>query len=194
MVRLTILAAVVLAVAAPPVQAQNAQFRCPASGTVVEQSVGTRISYRGQDAGDPLVCRTADGQRRFLGYWSASSLFYRAGGVQLARLLMGGSREERINYFSPGRDGNSVHIFETWRVLGTNPLETTAGTFDALRVQRQFEVAGSAYSYLETIWLDRASGAPVKVEVNHLNGFMAPNVMAWEATDLRTGTPRSPGS
>lgn len=192
--RATILAAAVLAAAAAPAQAQNVQFRCPAPGTVVEQSEGTRLSYRGPDAGDPLVCRTADGQRRFLGYWSASSPFYRAGGAQLARLFTGGSREERIHYFTPGRDSSSIHAFETWRVLGTGPVQTMAGTFDALRVQRRFEVAGVTYSYLETLWLDRASGAPVKVEVDHLNGFMAPTLVSWEATELRTRSPRPPES
>ncbi|MDN3568864.1 hypothetical protein QWZ14_31180 [Paeniroseomonas aquatica] len=173
-------------------QAQGYQFRCPAPGTVVEQSTGSRLAYRGPDANDPMVCTMANGERRAFGYWAAGSPFYRSGRTQLARLVSGSvgpaSKEERLDYFSLGRDSNSVHFYEAWRVAGTGPVQVVAGTFDTLRLERRVQIQNTAFSYTETVWLDRASGAPVKVQVDHLNGFMAPSLTSWEATEVRTRT------
>lgn len=198
MVQRMVLAAAMIVAAQASAQAQGDQFRCPAPGTVVEQSVGGRLAYRGQDANDPMVCTMANGERRFLGYWAATSPFYSNGRAQLTRLMSGGTspagREERLDYFSLGRDSSSIHVYEAWRATGTGSVRVIAGTFDALRLERRVQVAGTAYSYAETIWLDQASGAPVKVQVDHLNGFMAPSLVSWEATELRTASPRPPGS
>ncbi|WP_149536655.1 hypothetical protein [Siccirubricoccus phaeus] len=162
----------------------------------MEQSAGGRLAYRGQDANDPLVCTMANGERRFLGYWAATSAFYRSGRAELTRLVTGvpspAGREERLGYFSLGRDSNSIHVYETWRVVGTGPVQVLAGTFDAFCLERRMQVAGTTYSYVETIWLDQASGAPLKVQVNHQNAVMAPSLVSWEATDLRTASPVLP--
>lgn len=197
MVRTAILAAAMFTVAQGVAQAQESQFRCPAPGTVVEQSTGGRLVYRGQDANDPLVCTMTNGERRAFGYWAAGSTFYRSGRAQLARLVSSGvseGREERFDYFSPGRDSNSVHFYEAWRVAGAGPVQVMAGTLDALRVERRVYIPNTAYSYIETVWLDRDSGAPIKVHVDHLNGFMPASLTSWEATEIRTARPRPSGS
>lgn len=176
--------------------AQDIRFRCPLPGTVVEQSTGGRLAYRGQDGGDPFVCTMMNGERRFLGYWAASSPFYRMNQAALARLVansaVGG--EEKLDYFTLGRDSNSIHVYETWRFTGTVSVQVAAGTFDALRFERRMQIAGVTYSYIETAWLDAASGAPIKVRVDHLNAVMAPSLVSWEATELRTAPSRSPRS
>jgi hypothetical protein len=178
-----------LAAAQSVAQAQGYQFRCPAQGTVVEQSTGGRLAYRGQDANDPLVCTMANGERRAFGYWAAGSPFYRSGRTQLARLVSGGGVSASLDYFSLGRDSNSIHVQETWRVAGTGQVQVVAGTFDALRLERRMHIPNTTYTYTETVWLDRASGVPVKAEVDHLNAVMAPSLTSWEATEVRTRTP-----
>ena len=190
MVRAITLGAVMLAAAPAAAQAQQWQYRCPAPGTVVERSEGGSLAYRGQDANDPLVCVTANGQRRFLGYWPADELPYRTGRAQLARLVSAAAtgqtgQSAAFNYFAPGRDSNTVHVFETWRVGGIGRVSTMAGGFDAVRIDRNFQIAGVTYSFDQSVWFDRASGAPVKAEVRHLNMVMAPSLFSWEALDLR---------
>ena len=60
-----------------------------------------------------------------------------------------------------------------------------AGNFDAVRIDRNFQIAGVTYYFDQSVWFDRASGAPVKAEVRHLNMVMAPSLFSWEAIDLR---------
>lgn len=196
MIRAVTLGAAMLAAAPAAAQAQQWQYRCPAQGTVVERSEGGSLSYRGQDASDPLVCITTNGQRRFLGYWPAQEAAYRAGRAQLTRLVSEAAvgrigQSESFNYFAPGRDSNTVHIFETWRIGGIGRVDTAAGNFDAVRLDRNFQIAGVTYDFDQSVWLDRASGAPVKAEVRHLNMVMAPSLFSWEALELRARSQQS---
>ncbi|MDN3568854.1 hypothetical protein ACFQY5_35750 [Paeniroseomonas aquatica] len=176
-------------------QTSDWRFNCPESGTVVERSTGDTVTFRGADANDPLVCLAAGGQRLVLGVWAPSDRLYVNGRAQLSSLLAGppGS-ERRFDYFSLGRDSNSIHIYETWRHAGFGSVRVPAGTFDTVKLERRFDIAGTTYTYLQTVWLDRLTNAPVKIDINHLNAVMAPTLVRWEATELRQAQPRRPGS
>lgn len=171
-------------------QSTEWQFRCASPGTSVERTNGTRLMYRGQDTGNPLVCINDHGQRRFLGYWSVQENFFQRGEAQLARLLQSGSgqagQEQTITYFGNDRYGVPNQVQETWRVAGSGRIQVPAGTFEAMQIEREFRVVGSTYRYVQTLWLDKASGVPLRVSVDHLNGFMNPVVTNWAATEVRS--------
>lgn len=174
-------------------QAQNqpAGYRCPASGTVLERTRGDAISYRG-DGQAPFVCATSTGVQRFLGYWPASDTFYRTGRADLERMmtavLAGGTAAPvRIPYFSHSAVGYiPISVMETWTARGVERVSTPAGTFEALRVEREFQVVDSVYRYKQILWIDRRSNAPVRVEVEHLNGIMAATIFSWQAAAINT--------
>ena len=73
MLRAAFIIGALTALAPLAAQAQSWQYRCPAPGTVVERSDGSRIAYRGADPSDPLVCLTTTGQRLVFGNWNAAS-------------------------------------------------------------------------------------------------------------------------
>jgi hypothetical protein len=174
--------------ATQPVAAQAWQFQCAPPGTVVERSNGTRISFRGPDPQNRLVCLDEQGQRRFLGYWPVQENFFRAGSAQLARMTEAAHRgvpaEETIRYFGTDRYGLSNTIVETWRIGTIQPLRVLAGEFQAMQVERDFQVVGSTYRYSQTVWLDSRTGVPIKAKIEHLNPIMAPTLQTWEATSV----------
>jgi hypothetical protein len=188
---MALIGAVLAAASTAQAHAQGAEFRCAPPGTIVERTSGSRLVFRGQDASDPLVCINAHGQHRFLGYWGTQENFFRHGQPQLARLFGSGpdgsGRIQTINYFGTDRYALSNNITETWRIAGTGRVQVPAGTFDTVRVERQFQVVGSTYRYVESLWLDRTSWVPVKARVEHLNAVMGPALTSWEATDVRLG-------
>lgn len=195
MIRIVALLGLAFVAAPTGAQAQDWRFSCPAAGTAVERSTGDTVTFRGVDANDPFVCLAGGGQRLVLGVWVPSDRLYVNGRAQLASLLAGPAGGERkFDYFSLGRDSNSIHIYETWRLAGFGPVRVPAGTFDAVRLERRFDIAGSTYTYLQTVWLDRASNAPVKVTIDHLNAVMAPTLVAWDAIEVRPPQPRRAGS
>lgn len=173
--------------AAAPAAAQQSgwQYKCPEAGTTVERSIGDTITYRGTDSRDPMVCLVGGGQRLALGVWGAEEALWRNGRTGIAALVGGQAAERRFDYFSVGRDSTSTHVYETWRAAGSDRVTVPAGTFDAIRLQRNFQIAGITYSYVQTVWIDRASGVPVKAMVEHTNAVMAPTLVSWEATDVR---------
>ena len=182
---MTIMGAMLMAA---PVAAQQSgwRFSCPEPGTVVERTEGGTIVFRGADANDPFVCLAGGGQRLVLGIWAPSERQYVNGRAHLASLLSGPpGGERRFDYFSAGRDSTSIHVYETWRHAGFERVRVPAGAFEAVKLQRRFEIAGVTYSYLQTVWLDRATNAPVKVKVDHTNAVMAPTLFDWEATEVR---------
>lgn len=166
------------------------QFRCPAPGTVVEQSTGSQIKYRGEAANSPGSCMLQHGQRRLLGYWQVGEAFYRAGGRDIAQRVTGpgvnaaGTQPVTFDYFTNNRTNESIHVQETWRVAGSGPLTVPAGTFDTVRVERKFQVLGSAFAFTQTVWFDRATGAPVRAHVEHLNAVQGPTLVNWVANDV----------
>lgn len=188
-------AAALLAAAPAAAQPSGWRYTCPEPGTVVERTEGGTINFRGADASDPFVCLAGGGQRLVLGIWAPSERQYVSGRAHLAALLAGpAGGERRFDYFSTGRDSTSIHVYETWRLAGFEPVRVPAGTFDAVRLQRSFQISGIAYSYVQTVWLDRATNAPVKVKVEHVNAVMAPTLFDWEATELRQPAGRRAGT
>lgn len=178
------LAAATLVAAASPAYAWS--YRCPAPGTVVERTSGPPLAFRGSDPSEPLVCLATGGQRLVLGIWAPAERHYANGRAQITSVLSAPGSERRFNYFSVGRDSTSIQVYETWRFAGFETVRIPAGTFDAARLERVFEIAGTAYTYRQTVWIDRATNAPVKVEVTHLNAVMAPTLFSWEATEVRS--------
>lgn len=196
MLRAAFIIGALTALAPLAAQAQSWQYRCPAPGTVVERSDGSRIAYRGTDPSDPLVCLTTTGQRLVFGNWNAASPIYRSGKAALAGLMNAAASgrtggQVQVDYFAPGRDSNSVHVIETWRIGGMGPVETMAGTFDAIRLERNFSIVGFTYSYDQHVWIDRATGAPVKAVVTHLNMVMAPDLVTWQAAAVQAPSVQS---
>lgn len=173
------------------------QFRCPAAGTVVEQSTGSQIKYRGEAPNSPSSCMLQNGQRRLLGYWQVGEAFYRAGVREIAQRVSGsgvnaaGTQPVTFDYFTNNRTNESIHVQETWRVAGSGPLTVPAGTFDTVRVERRFQVLGSNFTYTQTVWFDRASGAPVSARVEHLNAVQGPALVNWVANDVVAPTARA---
>lgn len=197
---LTILAATAavagaLAAASAPALAQQQPFRCPAAGTVVERTNGPNLVFTSPDPADPLVCRGRHGQRLFLGYWDAQSPAVTAGRAELARVFGGaaspGATTRPISFFASGTYMDSVRIEETWRMVGVEPVQVPAGSFEALRVERHMSVPFSTYSFTEAVWLDRRTGAPVKASVSHTNAVMAPSVTNWSATEVNAPSSQS---
>lgn len=165
------------------------QFRCPAAGSAVDQSSGTTLRYRGDAANAPGRCLVAGGQRRFLGYWSVGEGFYRAGGDRIAAAVtnavnLGTVPTVTFDYFGTNRTGDSIHIQETWRARPGGSLTTPAGTFDTVRVDRFFQVTGSAFQFTESVWFDRATNLPVTARVEHRNPVEAPSLVNWVAADV----------
>ena len=66
-----------------------------------------------------------------------------------------------------------------------------AGTFDAIRLERNFSIVGFTYSYDQHVWIDRATGAPVKAVVTHLNMVMAPDLVTWQAAAVQAPSVQS---
>ncbi|WP_198368151.1 hypothetical protein [Roseomonas sp. KE0001] len=184
-----------LMVASTGLSAQEASLRCPAPGSKVERTNLPTITYRGADPASPLICLDQARQPRFLGYWSTQSAFFNAGGKQLlstfAEWKGGPSRVVNIDYFGSDRYGNSTTVNEKWQILGQEQADVRAGSFDAIKVRRAYSVVGTSYTFTETLWIDRASGMPVKSVVDHLNATMSPDVTSWQATEVIT---RSSGS
>ncbi len=183
------------ALAAQPAmaQAQNQgdAYRCPSSGTTLERARGDSFTYRG-DASAPFVCATSTGVQRFSAYWRAGEAFYRTGRADLERMMTTAFSGNipapvRIPYFSHSAVGFiPISVLETWTVPGMGRVVTPAGTFDALRVEREFQVVDSVYRYKQTLWVDRRSGVPVRVEVKHLNGGMAAHIFSWRAAMIHS--------
>lgn len=177
--------------------AQEASWRyaCPAAGTVVERSRGEPIVFRASDPNDPFVCMTGGGRRVVLGIWTPNEALYVNGRQQLASLLTGMPGDvRRFYYLGTGADQSSIEIDETWRHGGFERATVPAGTYESVRLERNFRVRNTAYTYTQTLWLDRATNVPVKVEVTHLNALMAPTLFSWVATDIRPGTAARAGS
>lgn len=183
-------AAAVLALGSAPALAQGAdvwQFRCPDAGTTVEQSSGTALRYRAP-ASTPATC-TVGGQPRLLGYWSMREGFYAAGGARLAEAFSRGMELNRptpvtFEYFGPNRYGISSHYQESWSAASGGSITTPAGTFDTVKVTRNFQVVGVVFSYVQTVWFDRATRAPVQARIEHRNPIQAPSLVNWVATDI----------
>lgn len=195
MIRSMTFAAITLAAGVANAQTSPWRFSCPEAGTAVERSTGDTVTFRGADPSDPFACRVGSGQRLVLGVWAPGDRLYQNGRAQLTSLLAGAAGgERRFDYFSLGRDSNSIHIYETWRLAGFGPVRVPAGVFDAARLERRFEIGGTSYTYTQTVWIDLATNAPVKVSVDHLNGVMAPTLVSWEATELRLPAQRRPMS
>lgn len=179
-----------LMVASTGLSAQEASLRCPAPGSKVERTNLPTIAYRGADPASPLVCLDQARQPRFLGYWSTQSAFFNAGGKQLlstfAEWKGGPSRVVNIDYFGSDRYGNSTTANEKWQILGQERVDVHAGSFDAVKVRRIFSIVGTNYVFTETLWIDRASGTPVRSVVDHMNATMSPDVTSWQATEVIT--------
>lgn len=166
-------------------------YRCPTAGMTIERTRGESFTYRGQGQA-PFVCTTSTGVPRFLGYWSVSENFYRTGRADLERMMttaLSGGRPAPvlIPYSSHSSVGYiPISVAETWTVPGAERVSTPAGAFDALRVERVFQIVDSVYRYKQTLWVDRQSGIPVRVEVEHLNGIMAANIFSWQAASIHS--------
>lgn len=195
MIRTIAFVGAMLAAAPALAQPSTWRFSCPEPGTTVERTAGGTLTFRGTDPNDPFVCLAGGGQRLVLGIWAPGDRLYVNGRAHLNALLTGApGGERRFDYFSLGRDSTSIHVYETWRFAGFEPVRVPAGTFDAVKLQRRFDIAGSTYTYTQTVWLDRATNAPVKVAIAHMNAVMAPTLFDWEATELRSPVPRRAGS
>jgi len=191
MMRLSLMAAAAtLALGAAPAAAQGGeawQFRCPAPGTAVEQSTGATLRYRpGPER--PGICNVG-GQQRFLGYWSMREGFYQAGGTQLAAtfgqgVAPGTMQPVIFDYFGLNRYSISSHYQERWRAEEGGSLTTPAGTFDTVKVIRDFNVIGVTFRYTQTVWFDRATNVPVQARIEHLNPVQAASLVNWVATDV----------
>jgi hypothetical protein len=168
-------------VAAP---AQN--YSCPTDGTTLDRTPGERFTYRGGSSA-PFVCGTSTGVQRFLGYWATSEGFYRNGRAQLENMLntaYAGGNPTPVNLFFSGLSGVGhipISVREIWTVRGMERVNTAAGPFDALRVERRFQVVDSVYAYTQTLWVDRRTNLPVRSQVEHLNGIMAAHIFSWQA-------------
>ncbi|WP_424812028.1 hypothetical protein [Roseococcus sp. YIM B11640] len=190
MIRNFVLAGVASLLAAPAFAQGRPEYRCPAAGTTVERTRGESVTYRGQGSA-PILCATSTGVERVLGYWGAGDAFYRAGRADLERLVdtafsTGRAGPVTISYFSHSSVGYIPnYVNETWSVPGAERVTTPAGEFDTLRVDRRFQIADTHYRYRQTLWLDRATRAPVKVEVEHLNGIMAAHIFSWQSTNVQ---------
>ncbi|MFL1462583.1 hypothetical protein ACI6QG_10300 [Roseococcus sp. DSY-14] len=165
------------------------QFRCPAAGTTVDQSSGTSIRFRAEAPNNPGSCIVAGGQRRLLGYWSVGEAFYRAGGQRIANAVasgldLRGVQPVTFDYFGTNRTGESIHIQETWGGAAGGSMTTPAGTFDTVRVDREFQVIGSAFRYTQSVWFDRATNVPVAARIEHRNPIQAPSLVNWVATEI----------
>lgn len=175
------------------IPAQAAPLRCPDQGTRVERTNVGGLAWRGPSNAGPLICVDQSGASRFLGYWRTSDPFYASGGSELVREFMnagdGPGRPVQIRYFSQNRNVDSVMVWESWQVLGRDRVDVVAGSFDTTKVERQYWVMGTNYRYTETVWFDRASGAPVKSEVEHRNAIMSPDVVSWQAVGMQPGRP-----
>lgn len=170
--------------------ANEANLRCPAPGSKVERTNLPTITYRGADPASPFICLDQARQPRFLGYWSTQSAFFNAGGKELLSMFAewrgGPSRLVEIEYFSTDRYANSTTAREQWQILGQERVDVPAGIFSATKVRRIFSIVGTSYTFTETLWIDQASGTPVKSAVDHRNAVMSPDVTNWQATDVIT--------
>lgn len=179
-----------LAFIATPAFAQGGdvwQFRCPDAGTIVEQSSGTALRYRAA-AATPSSCNVG-GQQRLLGYWSMREGFYEAGGARIAAAFAQGVNLDRparvsFEYFGPNRNGISTHYQESWSAAPGGTVTTPAGSFETVKVTRDFQVVGVVFSYVQTVWFDRATRVPVQARIEHLNPIQAPSLVNWVATDI----------
>nr|WP_314073133.1 hypothetical protein [uncultured Roseococcus sp.] len=195
MLRIALVAGVLAgasALASGPAQAQEAGYRCPAAGTTLERTRGDAFTYRG-DGAAPFLCATSTGAQRFLGYWQTGETFYASNRGPLEQMMTAafeGAAPSPVSftYFSHSAVGYiPITVQESWSAGGTEAVSTPAGSFNALRVERVFQIVDSAYRYRQTLWLDRQSGVPVRVEVEHLNGIMATQVFSWQAAAVHRG-------
>lgn len=167
-------------------QSPQGNYGCPREGTTLDRTPGERITYRGPSSA-PYVCGTATGAQRFLGYWATTEAFYRNGRAQLENMLnvaYTGGNPAPVELFFSGHSSVGyipISIRETWTVRGTEPVSTAAGQFEALRVERRFQVVDSVYAYTQTLWIDRRTNLPVRANVQHLNGIMAGHIFSWQA-------------
>lgn len=164
-------------------------FRCPVAGTVVQRSDGDgRLAFHGSDSADPLICLTQGGERRLLGLWRLTQPSAQAALGPL-RGLFPAQPGRQIQFFytrTESRTHLSGSYTDTWRVLGTEPLDIPAGRFNAVALERQTGggTVGRFHRRLR-FWLDAATGAPLKVVHDAQGGTTDPGVRSWEAISLR---------
>lgn len=148
-------------------------FACPEAESRVTWDDGRSLVFTGADAADPAICTasTANGGTVRL-VWgiveemSSEGRGHRPGMQSLfpARTGMNVSYTATVSY--PG--SGIQYPFETrWRVVGFEPLQTLAGRFDTVVLERMANGTGAnaQQSFTVRYWLEGVSGILVQRKV-----------------------------
>lgn len=157
---------------------------CPPDGLIIETSIGTTIRAGGADPQDPSIClfRRTDGRAPFRSVYGFISADSGSLASAVRRAVQG------VSPFQAGKkmavDALQDYSSSAWRweieVLRQERVTVPAGTFDAWVVQITETGFGSNQHKSErSYWFDRASNAPVKLEVNLIRGIT--QLRSWEA-------------
>lgn len=162
-------------------------FRCPPSGYRITTSVGGSIEYLGADPAEPTVClgKTQGGivRRPFavseLASQDPATVRREIGKLYPAR--PGGE----VRFIGNGQGGIGGTQFNySWKVLGFERISLAGMEIDALMLQVQQQGLGDNYhNSKRTYWLDRTTGAVVKMQVTLIAGSLG-GWQSWEAISI----------
>lgn len=163
------------------------QFRCPLPGASVQLSGGGSISFRGWDSSDPLVCLAGNDSRRFLNYWRPDTDLVKAGRREIETLFPANVGKQVSYQYATvdARTHASITIRATWLIASSGQIRVPAGTFDAIKIEHVRETVGGNWRQRDTIWLDRITGATIKVDIEFAGGVPLGGQRSWEATSIR---------
>ncbi len=167
-------------------------FQCPAAGTDVLYSNGTRSLSRGADPMDPDVCLRPGSPERggvarlLFNHWDADddpNGEIRRGFVT----LFPWRAESAAEFYRTTLDsrGISIVVRESWRVLRQESLAIGSGTRQAWVIRRnvEFTRAGGFRGEL-LIWIDQETGVVLRQVVTEIGGAWR-GVQSFTTTRLR---------
>jgi len=177
----------VLADAAPLADMRSWAFRCPPAGAVMQNTLGGSFRYDGADPADPVVCRSRVSDtvyREPYGLIPSSvdnDLSSRR--RTLARLFPAVPGNVSRGIFTLASGNETYQYDERWSVVGFERITVPAGTFQTVVLEhRQEGMGGNTHLSTRRLWLDTASGVPVKQTVHLVRGFARSR--NWEATRI----------
>lgn len=148
-------------------------FACPEPESRVDWDDGRSLTFTGADPGDPAICtaRTASGGTVRLVWGMVEEMNsegrgHRPGMQSLFPARTGTNASYTATVAYPG--SGIQYPFETrWRVVGFERLQTPAGRYDTVVLERMVNGTGAnaAQSLTVRYWLEGVSGIMVQREV-----------------------------